>query len=66
MNPAVCGCSAPSAYASAYTAIDGSFTLTNVPSGSAVTVVIQLGKWQRVFSESITGCTANTAQARRT
>ena len=26
------------------------FTLTNVPSGAAVTVVVQLGKWQRVFT----------------
>ncbi|MGO9712467.1 MAG: hypothetical protein ACLQBL_26640 [Polyangiaceae bacterium] len=66
VNPAVCGCSAPSAYASAYTAIDGSFTLTNVPAGSAVTVVIQLGKWQRVYSESITGCTANTLSSHLT
>jgi hypothetical protein len=58
-NP-VCGCTAPAAYASAYTNIAGAFTLTNVPSGST-TVVVQLGKWQRVFTQSITSCTANTA-----
>jgi hypothetical protein len=57
--PAQCGCAAQPAYASAFTGIDGKFTLSNPPSGSNVTVVVQLGKWQRVFSESITGCTAN-------
>jgi len=57
----VCGCTTPPAYASASTAIDGSFTLTNVPSGAAVTVVVQLGKWQRVFSQTVTSCEPNTA-----
>ena len=57
----VCGCSAPAAYASANTAIDGSFTLTNVPTGAAVTIVVQLGKWQRVFTQTINPCVANTA-----
>ena len=56
----VCGCSAPPAYASAYTTISGAFTLTNLPSGAAVTVVVQLGKWQRVFTQSVTSCVANT------
>jgi hypothetical protein len=56
----VCGCSAPPAYASAYTNIAGAFTLTNVPSGST-TVVVQLGKWQRSFTQTITSCVANTA-----
>jgi hypothetical protein len=56
--PAQCGCTAPPAYASAFTGIDGKFTLTNVPSGSA-TVVIQLGKWQRVFTKTVTACTGN-------
>jgi hypothetical protein len=55
-----CGCSAPAAYASAYTAVDGSFTLNNVPSGST-TVVVQLGKWQRVFTQNVVACQANTA-----
>ncbi len=56
----MCGCSAPPAYASAYTDIAGHFTLSNVPSGST-TIVVQLGKWQRVFTQTITSCTANTA-----
>ena len=56
-----CGCTAPPAYASAYTSISGAFTLTNLPSGAAVTVVVQLGKWQRVFTQNVTSCTANTA-----
>jgi hypothetical protein len=55
-----CGCTAPAAYASAYTAIDGSFTLTNVPSGST-TVVVQLGKWQRIFTQNVVACQSNTA-----
>ena len=56
--PVSCGCSAPPAYASAYTGIDGSFTLINPPSG-AITVVVQLGKWQRSFSETVTACKPN-------
>ena len=31
----------------------GAFTLTNLPSGAAVTVVVQLGKWQRVFTQNV-------------
>jgi hypothetical protein len=58
--PVSCGCSAPPAYASAFTGIDGKFTLNSPPSGTAVTVVVQLGKWQRVFSEPITACQPNT------
>jgi hypothetical protein len=58
-NP-TCGCTAPPAYASAYTNIAGAFTLTNVPSGSTK-IVVQLGKWQRVFTQNITSCAANTA-----
>jgi hypothetical protein len=56
----VCGCSAPAAYASGYTDITGLFTLTNVPSGSTK-VVVQLGKWQRVFTQTIVACQQNTA-----
>ena len=57
--PAQCGCTAPAAYASAYTGINGAFTITNLPSGANVTVVVQLGKWQRVFTKSVTACQAN-------
>ncbi len=42
------------------TGIDGSFTLANPPTGNSVTIVVQLGKWQRVFTESITACQTNT------
>jgi hypothetical protein len=55
--PAQCGCTAQPAYASAFTDISGKFTLSNPPSGANVTIVVQLGKWQRVFTESITACT---------
>jgi hypothetical protein len=60
VNPAVCSCTAPPAYASAYTGIDGSFTLTNIPSGTSASVVVQLGKWQRVFTETISPCATTT------
>jgi hypothetical protein len=66
--PTQCGCSAPAAYASAYTGIDGKFTMTNVPTGS-VNVVVELGKWQRIFPKTIVcgtnnlgGGTASAAQ----
>ncbi len=39
--------------AGTYTDEKGSFTLTNVPVGKAVTVVIQLGRWRRVFELDI-------------
>jgi hypothetical protein len=64
--PTVCGCTAPPAYASAYTDISGKFVLNNPPTGTNVTVVVQLGKWQRVFSESITSCVATTLPAHLT
>ncbi|RYZ03562.1 MAG: hypothetical protein EOO73_27135 [Myxococcales bacterium] len=36
-----------------FTDVDGSFTLKNVPVGKGVTVVIQLGRWRRVFELDI-------------
>lgn len=43
-----------------YTDVDGSFVLKNVPAGKAVTVVIQLGRWRRVFQLDIDQpCAAN-------
>jgi len=43
-----------------YTGVDGSFTLKNVPVGKGVTVVIQLGRWRRVFKVDVdTPCAAN-------
>jgi hypothetical protein len=35
------------------TAVDGTFTLTNVPVNAAYTVVIQAGKWRRQFAETL-------------
>jgi hypothetical protein len=40
----------------------GVFTLTNVPVGSTIPVVIQLGRWRRVFTVS-TACGSNTVNA---
>jgi hypothetical protein len=37
-----------------YTAVDGTFTLGNVPQNAAYTLVIQAGKWRRQFSEAVT------------
>ena len=46
--------------AGTYTGVDGSFTLKNVPVGKGVSVVIQLGRWRRVFKVDIdTPCGAN-------
>jgi hypothetical protein len=56
----MCGCTSQPAFASTFTAVDGSFTLPNPPTGSSVTIVVQLGKWQRVFTQSITACQTNT------
>jgi hypothetical protein len=44
-------------YTSTFT--DGTFTLQNIPENSSVTVVIQAGKWQRQFTETV-GTTALT------
>lgn len=40
---------APSGVASTFTAADGSFTLSKVPTGASYTLVIQAGKWRRQF-----------------
>ena len=43
-----------------YTDVDGSFTLKNVPVGKGVTLVIQLGRWRRVFKVDVdTPCASN-------
>jgi len=43
-----------------YTDVDGSFTLKGVPVGKGVTVVIQLGRWRRVFKVDVnTPCASN-------
>ena len=42
-----------------YTAVDGTFTMGNIPVNSTFTVVIQAGKWRRQFTET-SGTTALT------
>jgi hypothetical protein len=43
------------------TGTDGSFTLTNVPSGSDVEIVITSGKWRRILKlPSVTACGSTT------
>lgn len=54
-----CATSQP-AIVSTTTAVDGTFTLTNPPTGANVTVVIQLGKWRRVLTLNVTPCMNNT------
>ncbi len=43
------------------TAFDGTFTLSNVPVGTSIPVVIQLGRWRRQFKVSVAAsCGPNT------
>jgi hypothetical protein len=46
----------------ANTAVDGTFTLQNVPENASYTIVIQAGKWQRQFGETV-GTSALTGLA---
>ncbi|MDP9002159.1 MAG: hypothetical protein M3O46_18865, partial [Myxococcota bacterium] len=41
---------------STYTDFDGTFTLTNVPAGTNIPLVIQLGRWRREFKLTIPAC----------
>ncbi len=47
------------ALTSTTTDVDGSFTLTNVPVGNGVPLVLQIGKWRRSVKINVTGCQAN-------
>ena len=50
----VCGATAAgNPLVTTHTAADGSFTLSGVPVGSSIPVVIQLGRWRRVFNVNI-------------
>jgi len=46
---------------SATTGVDGKFTLDNVPCGTAIPLVIQLGRWRRQITIPSVACCANTA-----
>ncbi len=43
----------------AYTAADGTFTLHNVPAGNHIPLVIQVGKWRRLFFVDVAACQDN-------
>lgn len=48
---------------SAVTGVDGKFTLDNVPCGTNIPLVIQLGRWRRMITIPSVACCANTALA---
>jgi hypothetical protein len=48
---------------STYTDFDGTFTLTNVPVGTTIPVVIQLGRWRRVFNFNVPACATTSIGA---
>jgi hypothetical protein len=41
------------AIVSVYTAVDGTFTLSEVPENTTYTLVIQAGKWRRQFTQAV-------------
>jgi hypothetical protein len=47
----------------AYTAVDGTFTLANIPENATYTVVIQAGKWRRQFPNEEVGTSSLTGLA---
>jgi hypothetical protein len=47
------------AIVSTATAVDGTFTLTNAPTGSSVPLVIQIGKWRHEVNINVTACQDN-------
>jgi hypothetical protein len=57
-----CSCGAlfkSGALVSTATAVDGTFTLKNVPVGSNVPLVLQVGKWRRELPIEVTACQTN-------
>jgi hypothetical protein len=61
----VCGATAAGdPLVTAYTAPDGTFTLSGVPVGSSIPLVIQLGRWRRQFTVNIANsCAANSVMS---
>jgi hypothetical protein len=61
----VCGASAAgNPLVTAYTAPDGTFTLSNIPVGASIPLVVQLGRWRRQFTVDVaTSCGANSVPA---
>jgi hypothetical protein len=54
------GAAAPATVAVTQTAPDGTFTLTNVPSGANIPIVVQVGKWRRKITlPNVAPCTTN-------
>jgi hypothetical protein len=47
----------------AYTAVDGTFTLPNIPVNASYTIVIQAGKWRRQFQNTQVGASPLTGLA---
>jgi hypothetical protein len=57
-----CSCSAlfkSGAVVSTTTAVDGTFTLSNVPVGSDVPLVLQVGKWRKLYKINVAQCMPN-------
>jgi hypothetical protein len=47
----------------AYSAVDGTFTLANIPENASYTIVIQAGKWRRQFPNQTVGSSPVTGLA---
>jgi hypothetical protein len=59
-NSCSCGALYPEgAVVSTTTKVDGTFTLNDVPVGSSVPLVLQVGKWRRSLHIAVTGCMPN-------
>jgi hypothetical protein len=57
-----CDCSAlfkSGAIVTATTAVDGTFTLNDAPTGPSVPLVLQVGKWRRLVHVNVVACQAN-------
>ena len=65
VNGASCSCGAlfsGSPMATALTAPDGTFTITNAPDGANIPLVVQIGKWRKeIVVPSVTSCGATDA-----